>query len=106
MGQELPSWPVDATTPSDERRAARGCERARGSGIQCPFSASFGIETFEDAPFDLYGARFLLPDPYLFQLARGAAELDFPLPEPLCGYMARIEGPPAVQAALRREGLA
>ena len=25
-------------------------------------SASFGIETFEDAPFDLYGARFLLPE--------------------------------------------
>jgi len=25
-------------------------------------SASFGIKTFEDAPFDLYGARFLLPE--------------------------------------------
>ncbi|WP_287319772.1 glutathione S-transferase N-terminal domain-containing protein [Mesorhizobium sp.] len=54
----------------------------------------------------LFGKTFTVADPYLFQLARGAAELGFQLPEPLRDYIARIEEPPAVQAALRREGLA
>ncbi len=53
----------------------------------------------------LFGETFTVADPYLFQLARGAAELGFPLPEPLPDYVARIEQRPAVQAALRREGL-
>jgi glutathione S-transferase len=53
----------------------------------------------------LFGDRFTVADPYLFQLAWGGAQLGFALPEPLPGYIARIEGRPAVQAALRREGL-
>jgi glutathione S-transferase len=53
----------------------------------------------------LFGQTFTVADPYLFQLARGAAELGFALPKPLSDYIARIEQRPAVQAALRREGL-
>ena len=53
----------------------------------------------------LFGERFTVADAYLFQLARGAAELGFILPAPLPDYVARIEQRPAVQAALRREGL-
>jgi glutathione S-transferase len=51
----------------------------------------------------LFGDAFTVADAYLFQLARGAAELGFALPEPLPDYVARIEARPAVQAALRRE---
>ena len=54
----------------------------------------------------LFGERFTVADAYLFQLARGAAELGFSMPEPLPDYVARIEKRPAVQQALRREGLA
>ncbi|WP_287195570.1 hypothetical protein [Mesorhizobium sp.] len=54
----------------------------------------------------MFGKTFTVADPYLFQLARGAAELGFQLPEPLRDYIARIEERPDVQAALRREGLA
>jgi glutathione S-transferase len=54
----------------------------------------------------LFGERFTVADPYLFQLARGGLELGFPLAAPLPDYVARIEQRPAVQAALRREGLA
>jgi glutathione S-transferase len=54
----------------------------------------------------LFGKTFTVADPYLFQLAWGAAQLGFSLPEPLPDYVARIEERPAVQAALRREGLA
>ena len=53
----------------------------------------------------LFGDTFTVADPYLFQLARGAAELGFALPEPLPAYVARIERRPAVQATLRREGV-
>lgn len=53
----------------------------------------------------LFGETFTVADSYLFQLARGAAQLGFPLPEPLPDYVVRIEQRPAVQAALRREGL-
>ena len=53
----------------------------------------------------LFGETFTVADPYLFQLARGAAELGFSLPDPLPDYVARIEQRPAVQAPLRREGL-
>jgi glutathione S-transferase len=54
----------------------------------------------------LFGGTFTVADPYLFQLARGALELGFTMPEPLRDYVARIEQRPAAQAALRREGLA
>ncbi|PDT78643.1 glutathione S-transferase N-terminal domain-containing protein [Sinorhizobium sp. BJ1] len=54
----------------------------------------------------LFGETITVADAYLFQLAWGAAQLGFPLPEPFGDYIARIEQRPAVQAALRREGLA
>jgi glutathione S-transferase len=54
----------------------------------------------------LFGETFTVADPYLFQLAWGAAQLGFSLPEPLPDYVARIKKRPVVQAALRREGLA
>ena len=54
----------------------------------------------------LFGDTYTVADPYLFQLAWGAGQLGFELPEPLSDYVARIERRPAVQAALRREGLA
>jgi glutathione S-transferase len=54
----------------------------------------------------LFGGHFTVADTYLFQLAWGAAQLGFSLPEPLADYVARIERRPAVQLALRREGLA
>jgi glutathione S-transferase len=53
----------------------------------------------------LFGERFTVADAYLFQLARGAAELGFSLADPLPDYVARIERRPAVQEALRREGI-
>ncbi|GCA50200.1 glutathione S-transferase GST-6.0 [Sinorhizobium sp. KGO-5] len=54
----------------------------------------------------LFGETFTVADAYLFQLAWGAAQLGFPLPEPFGDYIARMEQRPAVQTALRREGLA
>ncbi|WP_018236947.1 glutathione S-transferase N-terminal domain-containing protein [Ensifer sp. BR816] len=54
----------------------------------------------------LFGETFTVADAYLFQLAWGAVQLGFPLPEPFGDYIARIEQRPWVQAALRREGLA
>lgn len=54
----------------------------------------------------LFGGTFTVADPYLFQLAWGAAQLGFSLPQQLRDYIARIEERPAVQVALRREGLA
>jgi glutathione S-transferase len=53
----------------------------------------------------LFGEAFTVADAYLFVMARGAAELGFSLPEPLPGYVARIEARPAVRAALCREGI-
>jgi len=44
---------------SDDQRAVANVQ---GDPEFNALSASFGIETFEDAPFDLYGARFLLPE--------------------------------------------
>jgi glutathione S-transferase len=51
----------------------------------------------------LFGDAFTVADAYLFAMARGAAELGFPLPQPLPDYIRRIDARPAVQAALRRE---
>lgn len=53
----------------------------------------------------LFDDAFTVADAYLFVMARGAAELGFPLPAPLPGYVARIAARPTVQAALRREGI-
>ena len=51
----------------------------------------------------LFGEAFSVADPYLFAMARGAAEIGFALPQPLPDYIRRIELRPAVQKALRRE---
>ena len=51
----------------------------------------------------LFGEAFSVADAYLFVMARGALQLDFPLGSPLQNYVARIEARPAVQAALSRE---
>ncbi|MGH6613246.1 glutathione S-transferase N-terminal domain-containing protein [Sphingomonas sp.] len=51
----------------------------------------------------LFGETFSAADAYLFVMARGALAMEFPLGEAYRDYVARIEGRPAVQAALRRE---
>jgi glutathione S-transferase len=53
----------------------------------------------------LFGETFSVADAYLFVMARGALQLDFALGEEFEDYVARIEARPAVQAALRREGV-
>lgn len=50
----------------------------------------------------LFGNAFSAADAYLFVMARGAAELGFPLPDAI-GYISRIESRPSVREALRRE---
>jgi glutathione S-transferase len=52
----------------------------------------------------LFGERFTAADPYLFHMARGAAEVGFALPDPLPADVERIEKRPAVQEAIRQEG--
>ena len=51
----------------------------------------------------LFGANISVADFYLFVLARGARELDFPLPGPLADFVARISDRSSVKEALRRE---
>jgi glutathione S-transferase len=51
----------------------------------------------------LFGNAFSAADAYLFVMARGAAELGFPLPDVLRDYISRIESRPSVREALRRE---
>jgi glutathione S-transferase len=53
----------------------------------------------------LLGDQFSVADAYLFQLARGALQFEFDVPEGLRHYVERIEQRPAVQEALRREEL-
>lgn len=53
----------------------------------------------------LFGESFSVADPYLFMLARGAQELDFPLAKCFRDYVGRIETRPSVREAERREGL-
>ncbi len=53
----------------------------------------------------LFGNAFSVADAYLYAMARGALRLGFPLGEALRGLVSRSEARPAVQAALRREGL-
>ena len=54
----------------------------------------------------LFGDAFSVADAYLFVMARGALQMDFPLGAPLRDYVARMEARPAVQAALNREAAA
>jgi glutathione S-transferase len=51
----------------------------------------------------LFGDAFSAADAYLFVMARGAAELGFPLPDAIPNYISRIESRPSVREALRRE---
>lgn len=51
----------------------------------------------------LFGDSFSAADAYLFVMARGAAELGFPLPDAIGSYISRIEARPSVREALRRE---
>jgi glutathione S-transferase len=51
----------------------------------------------------LFGDAFSAADAYLFVMARGAAELGFPLPDALTDYISRIESRASVREALRRE---
>jgi len=66
----------------------------------------FGFVADRLAQGYLFGETFTVADAYLFQLAWGATQLGFQLPEPFGDYIARIEQRPAVQTALHREGLA
>jgi glutathione S-transferase len=71
----------------------RDCSALRASGRQV---GAHGL---------LFGDSFSVADPYLFMVARGARELDFPLAECFRSYVARIETRPSVEEAERREGL-
>jgi glutathione S-transferase len=51
----------------------------------------------------LFGNAFSAADAYLFVMARGAAELGFPLPDAIRDYISRIESRPSVREAMRRE---
>ena len=53
----------------------------------------------------LLGDQFSVADAYLFVLARGAPQFGFELGDALSDYVARISARPAVEAALRREGV-
>jgi glutathione S-transferase len=53
----------------------------------------------------LFGETFTAADAYLFVMARGAAQVGFALPAQLSVYVERVKKRPAVQDALRREGL-
>lgn len=52
------------------------------------------------------GDKFSLADPYLFTVLNWASFLDIDLPKNLKAYQARIAQRPAVQQALKEEGLA
>jgi glutathione S-transferase len=52
----------------------------------------------------LFGPAFSVADAYLFVMARGALQMEFPLGETYRRYVARIEARPAVLTALGREG--
>lgn len=54
----------------------------------------------------LFGDRFSAADPYLYVMLRWAAMIELAIPPALFGFRERVEGRPAVQAALRAEGLA
>jgi glutathione S-transferase len=54
----------------------------------------------------LFGDAFTVADAYLYVMLRWAKMLGVEAPEPLSAFAARVEARPAVQAALRHEGLA
>jgi glutathione S-transferase len=54
----------------------------------------------------LFGSQVSAADAYLLVMLRWAASLEFSLPEPLPAFVERMNARPAVQQALRDEGLA
>lgn len=54
----------------------------------------------------LFGDRVSAADPYLYVMLRWARMLELPAPAPLAAFAARMAERPAVQQALRVEGLA
>jgi glutathione S-transferase len=54
----------------------------------------------------LFGDAFTVADAYLYVMLRWAKMLGVDAPDPLPAFAARVEARPAVQAALRHEGLA
>jgi glutathione S-transferase len=54
----------------------------------------------------LFGDRFSAADALFYVMVRWARDSGFDLPESLVAYASRVEARPAVQAALRAEGLA
>jgi glutathione S-transferase len=53
----------------------------------------------------LFGREMSVADAYLYVMLRWAKALQLPLPDPLPAYYDRVEARPAVQLALRHEGL-
>jgi glutathione S-transferase len=53
----------------------------------------------------LFGAEMSVADAYLYVMLRWAQALKLPLPDPLPAYFDRVNARPAVQLALRHEGL-
>lgn len=53
----------------------------------------------------LFGAEMSVADAYLYVMLRWARDLKLPRPDPLPAYFDRIDARPAVQLALRHEGL-
>lgn len=54
----------------------------------------------------LFGAQASVADAYLFVMLTWAVKNNFTLPDPLPAYLGRMAARPAVQEALRHEGLA
>jgi glutathione S-transferase len=54
----------------------------------------------------LFGESFSTADPYLYVMLRWAGMIGLAVPEPLRDFAQRVEARPAVQEALRQEGLA
>lgn len=54
----------------------------------------------------LFGDRFSAADPYLYVMLRWAEMIKLAVPAGLTAFRSRVEARPAVQAALRAEGLA
>jgi glutathione S-transferase len=53
----------------------------------------------------LFGAEMSVADAYLYVMLRWARDLKLPRPDPLPAYFDRVNARPAVQLALRHEGL-
>jgi glutathione S-transferase len=82
-------------TSDADRQAAAGILAKRFRFLADPLQAEH-----------LFGSAFTVADAYLYVMLRWARAKNLELPEPLPAYFDRIEARPAVQLALRHEGLA